>query len=165
MHMLHHIEKIGFRLINLGFLCRGGISRGLVYHKDEIIFGPAMISAYRLEQAAVMPRIILHDDVATIGLSAKPPMHEIFNRFTRKDVDNFYFVNILRIIRMIMDAESGPTEEFQQMCNKIEKHLLEEIRRIEGDERKLKKLEWFKQYFDWARDRSGWELLNQSFPR
>ena len=81
------------------------------------------------------------------------------------DTDSFYFVNILRIIRMIMDTESGPPEDFQQTCNKIEKHLRNEIKRLANHEKKLKKVEWFKDYFDWAHDRSSLEQSNQPIPR
>ena len=131
-----------------------------------MVFGPAMIKAYLLEKdQAKMPRVILDDEVANVGLTAKPPVNSIFSRFTRKDTDSFYFVNILRIIRMIMDTESGPPEDFQQTCNKIEKHLRNEIKRLANHEKELKKVEWFKDYFDWARDRSRLEQSNQPIPR
>jgi hypothetical protein len=40
-------------------LLRGGIARGQVYHKEGMVYGPALIDAYDLEQAASMPRIVL----------------------------------------------------------------------------------------------------------
>jgi len=139
MYMLHHIAKVGFHLIQLGFLCRGGVSRGLIYHQKEMVFGPALISAYRLEQSAEMPRVILDEDVASIGLSAEPPVDKIFGRFTRKDNDGKHFVNTLRVIRMVMDTESGPPDDIKEMCNRIENHLVSELERLSDDEQKRKK--------------------------
>lgn len=47
-----------------GFIIRGGISLGRLYHKDNIIFGPALIEAYEIEHAqAIFPRIIISNEV------------------------------------------------------------------------------------------------------
>jgi hypothetical protein len=46
-----------------GILLRGGITRGEIYHKENLAFGPAFIRAYRLEQAAGTPRIILDAEI------------------------------------------------------------------------------------------------------
>lgn len=57
-------------LLDVGFLTRGGISMGSCFHytedpyKPDMIFGPAMLEAYELEQIhAKGPRIILHKKV------------------------------------------------------------------------------------------------------
>lgn len=44
-------------LLQLGFLTRGGITIGPVHHRDNIIFGPALIEAVALEKEAHYPRI------------------------------------------------------------------------------------------------------------
>ncbi|HBD7397086.1 hypothetical protein [Legionella longbeachae] len=47
-----------------GFIIRGGISLGHLYHKDNIIFGPALIEAYEIESyQAIFPRILISDAV------------------------------------------------------------------------------------------------------
>ena len=53
------------------FLCRGGISAGLLYHDDnnenQILFGPAFNRAYQLEsELASIPRIILDSKVKNL---------------------------------------------------------------------------------------------------
>ena len=88
---------------------------------------------------AKMPRVILDDEVANVGLTAEHPVNTIFNRFTKKDTDSFYFVNILRRVRMVMDTERGPPEDFQLICNQIEINLLSEIKRLDNQEDKRKK--------------------------
>jgi len=41
-----------------GFLLRGGIARGPVFHRERMIYGPALIAAYDLEQRVRYPRIL-----------------------------------------------------------------------------------------------------------
>ncbi|OWT75437.1 MULTISPECIES: hypothetical protein [unclassified Achromobacter] len=50
-----------------GILLRGGVSKGKMYHKDHLAFGPAFIRAYKLEQAASTPRIILDRNIVSEG--------------------------------------------------------------------------------------------------
>ncbi len=46
-------------LLARGFLVRGGLSTGELYHQDGTVFGPAMIEAYNIEnKVAVYPRIV-----------------------------------------------------------------------------------------------------------
>lgn len=48
---------------NLGLLFRGGICYGKYHHDNNTTFGPAVISAYKLEKTAVYSRIILDNQV------------------------------------------------------------------------------------------------------
>lgn len=49
-----------------GFLCRGGISFGDVYHDitRNIVFGPAVNNAYKLESEAIYPNLIFQDTLS-----------------------------------------------------------------------------------------------------
>lgn len=43
-----------------GFLVRGGLSAGELYHKDQIVFGPALVRAYEIEnKEAIFPRVLI----------------------------------------------------------------------------------------------------------
>ena len=43
-----------------GFLVRGGLSAGELYHKDQIVFGPALLRAYEIEnKEAIFPRVLI----------------------------------------------------------------------------------------------------------
>jgi hypothetical protein len=44
-------------LVGAGFLCRGAICTGLLYHDADLLFGPAFIRAVEQEKATVYPRI------------------------------------------------------------------------------------------------------------
>jgi hypothetical protein len=46
-------------LTSHNLLVRGGIAKGKLYHKDNIVFGPALFRAHQLETNANYPRIIL----------------------------------------------------------------------------------------------------------
>lgn len=52
-----------------GFLCRGAIVAGRAVHSDNVVYGAALVDAYRLErQLAVYPRIIVREeDLAQLG--------------------------------------------------------------------------------------------------
>ncbi|USQ12956.1 hypothetical protein J2N86_09605 [Legionella lytica] len=55
---------IGF--LEKEFLIRGGIALGSLYHKDHVIFGPALVESYKLElNEAKFPRILISDKVIT----------------------------------------------------------------------------------------------------
>lgn len=49
---------------NLGLLFRGGICHGQYYHRDNVTFGPAVVSAYSLEKHAIYSRIIIDTEIS-----------------------------------------------------------------------------------------------------
>jgi hypothetical protein len=51
------------RLLKLGFLTRGAVTMGQVHHRDNVVFGPALIEAVALEKEAVYPRILCSEGV------------------------------------------------------------------------------------------------------
>lgn len=52
-------------LIQFGFLLRGGVTRGQLFHDDGLVFGPALIEAYELEsKIASTPRVILSKELS-----------------------------------------------------------------------------------------------------
>lgn len=52
-------------LIQFGFLLRGGVTRGDLFHDGGLVFGPALIGAYELEsKIASTPRVILSKELS-----------------------------------------------------------------------------------------------------
>ena len=88
-----------------GFLCRGGIAFGELYFDREknIIFGPAIIESYLLEQEAKMPRIIFSDELAEkINIYDKElkEKNELASRINgeiilKDNIDHRYYLNYL----------------------------------------------------------------------
>lgn len=65
--LFHNLQRLIAQLIAREILCRGAISYGKLYHKDNLIFGPALVDAYETEsQAALYPRVILDKSVLDI---------------------------------------------------------------------------------------------------
>jgi hypothetical protein len=60
LYLLQTLTFVSLDLLSNGILVRGGIAKGQLHHTDKVVFGPALIEAYRLEsQIAKFPRIIL----------------------------------------------------------------------------------------------------------
>ena len=55
---------VSINLAALGVLARGGISLGSLVHSESQVFGPAMVSAYRLESSvALYPRVVVQKEL------------------------------------------------------------------------------------------------------
>jgi hypothetical protein len=44
--------------LQYGFLTRGGIAVGQLHHRQNVVFGPALVEAVNLEREAIYPRLI-----------------------------------------------------------------------------------------------------------
>jgi hypothetical protein len=58
--------RIQNSICHLGFLLRGGISTGLVYHSQNTIFGPAITKAVALEREVIWPVIAIGNETYQI---------------------------------------------------------------------------------------------------
>jgi hypothetical protein len=58
--------EVAQKLLESGYLLRGGISVGKVWHEESNIFGSGYIDAYQTEQAAKHPRIMLSQTAAAM---------------------------------------------------------------------------------------------------
>jgi hypothetical protein len=71
-NILHAASQIILSLLCSGFLVRGAITKGNLYHKDNIVFGPALTNAVNMEEnEAFYPRILIADDAAEL-IDAQP---------------------------------------------------------------------------------------------
>lgn len=101
-----------FQMVLRGFFLRGGLSLGQVYVDDAIVFGPALLSAYELEnETARDPRIVIGDLVSEaidehISYYGKPESAPQVRDFLR-DRDGQIFINYLEAV-LIAEHECGP---------------------------------------------------------
>ncbi|MBI2284773.1 MAG: hypothetical protein HYU71_13755 [Bacteroidetes bacterium] len=77
-HMLTDCAFAIHLLIEKGFLCRGAIKVGNMYHKDTILFGEAYIKAYLAESEEHLPIIKFEKDLFEIVKQFPTPANEGF---------------------------------------------------------------------------------------
>ncbi|WP_147364319.1 hypothetical protein [Burkholderia pseudomallei] len=96
--LLYDIAIHVVRLAELGFLVRGGMTVGPVYHSSRHVVGPAMNEAYRLEsQIAKYPRVVIDPKVLQIARRARNENHSAHEEegyaraFMTEDADGQFF--------------------------------------------------------------------------
>lgn len=70
-------------LQEFAILCRGGVAIGQCFHSKNVLFGPALVEAYLLEQTASSPRIALSAEIAALAVGNVVPLlppEPLFNR-------------------------------------------------------------------------------------
>jgi hypothetical protein len=79
------LSELHYHLLSQDLMLRGAIAQGSLYHRGEIVFGPALVEAYRRERdLAVYPRIVVPDDVA-----------QSIEALCEQDQDGVWFLNVL----------------------------------------------------------------------
>ncbi|WP_026451440.1 hypothetical protein [Aequorivita capsosiphonis] len=93
---------IAFEFANKGYLTRGGISVGKLLHTDKYVFGPALVSAYKLEsKIANFPRIILDPDVMEVAknfplrINSSEEEMESLMGCLNLDSDGYYYIDYI----------------------------------------------------------------------
>jgi hypothetical protein len=93
-------EELSRMLLRSGYFHRGGITKGNLYHDHSMVFGPALVEAYRLEsKVAKYPRILIPRSVASDGtLYGRQGTHwrEHFDARFIQAADGPFFLNIFR---------------------------------------------------------------------
>lgn len=126
----------------VGWLVRGGITIGDFYIDDTIVWGPALLRAYELEdKIAIYPRIIL-DEIVTNVLSSST----IKNDFVRVDKDGCRFLNYMDIWHF-----SG------QFVNAAFENMKDEARKADGTypDKVFQKLYWHMNYINTELDKKN----------
>jgi len=98
-YLLGELLFLQIDLLKYNLQIRGGISYGQLIHTDKVLFGPALVNAYRLESlAAVSPRIILPKSLYKKNsefweiVSKKKNEHNL-DIFLSIDEDDFYYLD------------------------------------------------------------------------
>ncbi|MDZ7690420.1 MAG: hypothetical protein U5K69_04600 [Balneolaceae bacterium] len=149
-NILNHAERIGFELLKMNFLCRGGITMGKIYHDEQFVFGPGLIRAHELEsKKANKPRIIIDKNVMDFKDSLDPTGQKLFRRFTKKDEsDGYFFIDTLRTIRFLMQQIYEPPNDVKELVRSIKTHIHNQIEKNRNDPKVLDRLDWFLKYLD-----------------
>ena len=134
------------KLLCVGILMRGGISFGLLHHRDGILYGEGFLSAINLEKkAAIYPRIVISERLMEKYKSLQ-------SKWIEKDFDGFSFVNPFQF-----NAVVGGACELAADGNDPREMYFEEVRSylIKGrdaitEEHDLAKYRWMIKYFNIA---------------
>ncbi|RTL53985.1 MAG: hypothetical protein EKK40_05470 [Bradyrhizobiaceae bacterium] len=88
---LQSAGNIVIGLLQQGFLTRGGVAVGKLHHRDNIVFGPALIKAVEIEKQAYFPRVICDDAVVQLlqGQEDNVVEYVLTDAFGRKIVNPF----------------------------------------------------------------------------
>lgn len=99
------LNEIAFGVLDLaerGFLVRGGVAVGKLYHSKRHVVGPAMNEAYRLEsKVAKHPRVLIDPKVLDVARAARRSEHSpddeagYVSDFMTKDTDGQYFFDYI----------------------------------------------------------------------
>jgi hypothetical protein len=122
------------------YISRGAVTFGELFIDDVFVWGPALITAYKLESSfALYPRVIVDDSIIRIANSLileNCPKSNLEINNLKEDFDGFYFFDYLNYPR-------DPNTK-----NTITKALFNVEQKIKGesDKRILQKMYWHKNY-------------------
>ena len=144
--LLHlNMELIGEKIV-----CRGAIVRGFCYHKNSIVFGPAVVQAIENEKKAEFPRIIVDKDVLKTGVEYPAPQnssedeYQSLKHIVRKDTDGEYFINYFDVaLYELDDYQYG----FIEYINWLKLVIIDNISN-NHDQKVLKKYYWMRDKYN-----------------
>ena len=102
IELIGSIQSLVKKVIDCGFLLRGGLAYGNLYHDKDFIFGLGMNKAYELEsKKAIVPRIIIQKEIIEISRNYLPAffnedMKEYVFNYISKDIDEEYYIDYFK---------------------------------------------------------------------
>jgi hypothetical protein len=125
-HARRFIAEIAAVAFTLGLLVRGGITVGKLYHHEGVVFGQALVDAYRLESAvAVYPRVVVSSEMA-----GTPAWRTEDRRMVKRDFDGVYHLDYLH--PLIMSFSPGGINWITGLSKRME-IVQEEIQKTIAD--------------------------------
>jgi hypothetical protein len=118
LHILSSMVDLYIRLLREGLLIRGAVAKGSLHHEGPIMFGPAFLEAYSVEdRIAKYPRIVLsrkvHEDFQKISGGLKFPQILLAE-------DGPPFLHIFSNLAMFNETE--PTTDLLNSSEVLEAH-------------------------------------------
>lgn len=154
--LLGFLQQIPDSLMYGGYLLRGGLARGEIYHKNGVVFGNALIEAYELESnKADTPRILVSEHLAKeYNKIYDPEIKHQCNFLSVDENDNNYYLDYLKLL--FKDHSEARYRHKNNTNINIEKYKQEIFKMIENgniDQNKIKILnKWlaYKKHVDKA---------------
>jgi len=99
LDLIHFASYLAWHLLHKGVMSRGGVAVGELFHKNGIVYGPALVSAYQLEsQVACYPRIVLEKDAVakSLEIGGNPPgCEDSIREQLRTDFDGWEHIHLM----------------------------------------------------------------------
>ena len=132
-------------LLNKGYLLRGGIDVGPVWHGENNIVGPAYQSAYQIEQGTKMPRIELSEKAKVLWQQRNGRQG---NRMCIHRAEKFMVNGLHSYYSGSTDPNDLTTieETFDGYANRVISTI--DALTVDGAASPLSKWMWFKSYLD-----------------
>lgn len=149
------LTQVGFLMQTItacGFVARGGIAIGKLYHKDGVVFGPALIDAYNIESnIAIYPRILMTEETYKQGVAMDDGINDYATRkefcdsLVREAIINelgekYYYIDYLN-----QQDDFDYDDQWLSLLSKA-KHIIENAFSTIKDKHVLQKYEWFEMY-------------------
>jgi hypothetical protein len=151
--LISTVDFLSHGVLSHGFLLRGGITVGDIYHRDNVIFGPAFNRAYELETAvAIHPRIIFDPDLPADWCPEDRAFDQEgkllwISEYWVRSTDGLLFMNLLRPLAGLPD-EAHYDEFLSRQLSSVRTLLIERLIECSENKRVRKKYEWLAGYFN-----------------
>lgn len=152
--LIDTITRLALGVLEAGYFVRGGLCRGLLYHDQDMVFGDALIEAYKMENTvARYPRIMVSKQVHDEAVASN--LHNYFRPHLKQSLDGPYFVDLMEEVRITMKImEANPSEfatigpvqlaRYETMRANIEGRLAEAA----DNPNHFEKAQWFARYWN-----------------
>ncbi len=151
-HLFYSLESLALSLLAKGFFIRGAIVKGKLYHDDRMVFGEALVRAFRLESTvARFPRIMISRDVEADARDYETSTKfkgELTDRIKQAD-DGPYYLHVLNIMNLILkgkEKHARPVivERYNDFAAQIQRRFEASV----DNPRHFEKVQWFARYWN-----------------
>jgi hypothetical protein len=150
--IFHSLTYLAVDLLCQGFLVRGAVVKGPLYHDDSMVFGAALVRAYNFEsEVAKFPRIIVVREVREDVLRFNPTLMDLL----RKSDDGPMFIDVLRpVVTVGREAKitfGQPSKEDKELHGRfqlIRDRLQTRFEESMDNPRHFEKVRWFAHYWN-----------------
>lgn len=163
-------------LLRHRILARGGIAVGLLHHEDNIVVGPALVDAYKLEsKQAIYPRVLITEQAVSEAQKASSVIDiaDYFQNFTqlvRRDFDGQLHLEMFHRLNPIPPhciPDDCPPERSMKYLAAVMGGSVIELFNAEKNGPAAAKYYWLWNYFSEACSAQGWPnpfCMNENLP-
>jgi hypothetical protein len=140
--------------LRIGFLLRGGAAIGRLYHAQGVVFGEALVEAFRIEsQTSIYPRVVLSPSI-----TSRPGWIEQQTDIV-KDSDGLYHVDYFTGL-LPTRLRTGDCKEWLADAIEVVSGNLTALA-TQGKLKELSKWTWFAHHFRAGLEKTNPELLKK----